>query len=106
LAIVVREQRPLSELASLMKPVPQILKNVKLPHRLPLESMPRLTRLSASVTRRLGKEGRLLVRWSGTEAKLRIMIEGPDLGDLHTWADELAEAAQADATERGSVKNA
>jgi phosphoglucosamine mutase len=44
----------------------------------------------------LGAEGRLLVRWSGTEPKLRIMIEGPDEGRIQSLARELADAARRD----------
>jgi phosphoglucosamine mutase len=58
--------------------------------------MPNLARLSAHVEGALGAEGRLLVRWSGTEAKLRIMLEGPDLDRIRTWAKELAAAARKD----------
>jgi phosphoglucosamine mutase len=96
LAAVVREQRPLSELAACMTAVPQILKNVKLAARRPLDTMAKLGALSNKVTRELGKDGRLLVRWSGTESKLRIMLEGPDLKRITQLADELAAAAQQD----------
>jgi phosphoglucosamine mutase len=102
LAILVREQTPLSELSKVMQAVPQVLKNVKLQRRMPLDEMPRLSRLSASVIKRLARDGRLLVRWSGTEAKLRIMLEGPKLDELHTLADELASAAEQDVRERGA----
>ena len=45
----------------------------------------------------LGEDGRVLVRWSGTEAKLRIMLEGPDEDRIKTWSKELASAAKEDA---------
>jgi phosphoglucosamine mutase len=73
-----------------------VLENVSLPSRRPLEQMQELQRACDSVTARLGREGRLLVRWSGTEAKLRIMIEGPDETRIRDWAKELAFAAQRD----------
>jgi phosphoglucosamine mutase len=59
--------------------------------------MTRLNRAADAVRRELGEEGRVLVRWSGTEAKLRIMIEGPREDQIHAWAKELAEAARGDA---------
>jgi phosphoglucosamine mutase len=99
LAIMIRTGRPLSELAkSAMERVPQVLENVTLPARRPLEEMSRLGRLTEDVRARLGEEGRVLVRWSGTEPKLRIMIEGPDEEKIRAWAKELAEAASTDVT--------
>ena len=44
----------------------------------------------------LGEEGRVLVRWSGTEPKLRIMLEGPDEARIQAWALDLARAARQD----------
>lgn len=95
LAIVCREQRPLSELAAqVMERVPQVLVNVSLPDRRPLDELPKTRRAIALVEKTLGKEGRVLVRWSGTEAKLRVMIEGPRLEKIQTMADDIVDAAQ------------
>jgi phosphoglucosamine mutase len=99
LALMMREEKALSELAAqAMERVPQVLTSVTLPRRLPLESMKALGRAQARVEKELGKHGRVLVRWSGTEPKLRIMLEGPDEGRLREWADELGRAARRDAT--------
>jgi phosphoglucosamine mutase len=98
LALMIRTGRPLSELAGeAMDRVPQVTESVTLPARRPLEEMPTLQRTSDRVRAALGGEGRVLVRWSGTEPKLRIMLEGPDEGRIRGWARELAEAARADA---------
>jgi phosphoglucosamine mutase len=97
LALMIRTGRPLSELArTAIERVPQVLENVSLPARRALEELPRLTRLTNEVERALGREGRLLVRWSGTEPKLRIMLEGPDEARLRQWARDLAAAARQD----------
>ena len=97
LAIMVGTGRPLSELASeAMQRVPQVLENVTLPMRQPLEAMRTLSASSAKVTAALGREGRVLIRWSGTEPKLRIMLEGPDEDRLRRWARDLADDAIAD----------
>jgi phosphoglucosamine mutase len=101
LAMMLRAGRPLSELAATsMERVPQILENVSLSQRRPLEEMAELAKASDAVRNALGRDGRLLVRWSGTEAKLRIMLEGPDEGRLRGWSKELAAAAVRDAGAR------
>jgi phosphoglucosamine mutase len=100
LAIMLREDKPLSWLASTaMVRVPQVLKNASFPRRLPLEAMPRLSKESALVEKKLGKKGRLLVRWSGTEPKLRVMLEGEDPTLIAKMADELIGAAKKDIAE-------
>jgi phosphoglucosamine mutase len=97
LALMLRTGKPLSELAEhAMRPVPQVLENVTLPFRQPVERMPKLSKLSASIARTLGRDGRVFIRWSGTEPKLRIMLEGPREDRIRVWAKELAEAARAD----------
>jgi phosphoglucosamine mutase len=97
LAIMVRTGRPLSELAQeAMERVPQVLENVTLPKRQPLEKMKLLTAATTKVKDALGEDGRVLIRWSGTEPKLRIMLEGPDEDRLRRWSKELAAAAQKD----------
>src|SRR5262249_3645840 len=97
LAIMVRTGRPLSELAhEAMDRVPQVLENVTLPKRQPLERMKQLAAATTEVSSALGVAGRVLVRWSGTAPKLRIMLEGPDEGRLRRWAKDLASAAQKD----------
>jgi phosphoglucosamine mutase len=79
-----------------MERVPQVLENVNLPARRPLEEMAQLSRATEGVRASLGEEGRVLVRWSGTEPKLRIMLEGPDEDRIRAWAKDLAEAARRD----------
>jgi phosphoglucosamine mutase len=97
LALMLRTGLPLSELAErAMERVPQVLENVTLPARKPLEDMPRLASLTAKIVKTLGADGRVLVRWSGTEPKLRIMLEGPREERIRAWAKELAEAARQD----------
>jgi phosphoglucosamine mutase len=97
LALMLRTGKPLSDLAARsMDRVPQILENVVLPTRKPIESMRQLAELTAKVGKALGTDGRVLVRWSGTESKLRIMLEGPREKQIRTWAKELADAARRD----------
>jgi len=95
LDIILREQRPLSELASeIMQRVPQILVNVQLNARKPLEQMKQTQKVMHAAEKKLGKDGRVLVRWSGTEPKLRVMLEGPNPVQIKDMADHIAETAR------------
>jgi phosphoglucosamine mutase len=97
LAIVIEEGRPLSELArDAIERVPQILVNVALPEKRPLDEMPRTSKAIAAAEKKLGDRGRVLVRWSGTEPKLRVMIEGPDQKAIDALAHAIAAEARAD----------
>jgi phosphoglucosamine mutase len=97
LALVIRTGKPLSELAQqAMERVPQVVESVTLPARRPLEEMAALQAVVSAAKARLGREGRVLVRWSGTEPKLRLMVEGPDEGRLATIAQDLVAAARRD----------
>ncbi len=98
LAIMVREGRPLSELArSAMIRVPQVLEGITLEARRPIETMDQLVAAIAAHEKALGAEGRILVRWSGTEPKLRVMVEGPEEDAIRQIALDLCEAARRDA---------
>ena len=97
LALVIRTGKPLSELArEAMDRVPQVLESVTLAARRPLEDMARLQERITQVKAALGREGRLLVRWSGTEPKLRVMVEGPDAARIGAMARDLVDAARRD----------
>jgi phosphoglucosamine mutase len=97
LVIMLRTGRPLSELApACMQRLPQLLKNVSLPIRKPIDEMPKLKRAIKSVEDQLGREGRVLVRWSGTEPKLRVMVEGPDESLIATYVNQMIEQAVLD----------
>jgi phosphoglucosamine mutase len=97
LALMLRTGRPLSELSgAAMDRVPQVTESVTLSVRRPLEEMPALQRTSDRIRAALGGEGRVLVRWSGTEPKLRVMLEGPDEDRIREWARDLVNAARED----------
>jgi phosphoglucosamine mutase len=96
LAIMVREQKPLSELATVMERVPQVLESAMFATRRPIEEMSELSRNMGAAEQKLGEQGRILVRWSGTEPKLRVMLEGPDVGMLEQLAKDLIGAARRD----------
>ena len=91
LALAAKSGRPLSELSDLQR-LPQILINVKVGRRRPFEEMPEIRSLLESVETTLAGSGRVLLRYSGTEPLARVMLEGEDKDQIHTLAEELAEA--------------
>jgi phosphoglucosamine mutase len=89
LAIMVKEGIPLSELAKVMTRTPQVLINTAVAKKVPIENLPDVQRRIAEIEKELGDTGRVLVRYSGTEAKARVMIEGMDEARIKGWAEEL-----------------
>jgi len=91
LAVMVAEERPLSELAArAMVRYPQVLLNFPVREKRPLDQLPDVGRAITQVEAVLGAEGRVLVRYSGTESKARVMIEGADETKIRAHADEIA----------------
>jgi phosphoglucosamine mutase len=95
LAIMQKSGKSLSELASVMRPLPQILVNVRVRQRLPLEQLPDVQRLIEDVERRLGDTGRVLIRYSGTEPLMRIMLEGQDQDEITGMANQIGELVKS-----------
>ena len=97
LAIMIEEGKPLSELASAaMQRVPQVLENATFVSRQPIEAMGTMRLAVDRVEKVLGERGRVLVRWSGTEPKLRVMVEGEDETAIASFASEILDAARKD----------
>jgi len=94
LAVMVAEGKPLSELATAMTRYPQVLLNFPVAKKRPFEEMPAVQKVIASVEKRLGSEGRVVVRYSGTESKARVMIEGTDEAGIKAQANEIAQTLQ------------
>ncbi|MCA9665432.1 MAG: phosphoglucosamine mutase [Myxococcales bacterium] len=94
LAAMVREQKPLSELASVMTRLPQVLVNVRVDQKKPLEQLESVQKLIADAESKLGSDGRVLVRYSGTEAKARVMVEGVDEAVIQGLAEAIANDLQ------------
>jgi phosphoglucosamine mutase len=95
LAVMVRESRPLSELAAVMSRTPQVLVNVKVDKKIPIEDLVEVSRMIQQVESELGDDGRVLVRYSGTEPKARVMIEGIDEARIKGLAEEIGAALVA-----------
>lgn len=91
LSVMIRQERKMSELAKVFEPMPQCLVNVKVTKKPPLDELPKTKELIRIVERDLGSTGRVLVRYSGTENKARVMVEGPDKEKTKRLAEEIAE---------------
>lgn len=96
LRVMVSTGKPLSELRKIMQPIPQVLVNLRVAKRKPLADSPKLTKAISAQEERLGQRGRVLVRYSGTEPLLRIMVEAEDETLMNDAAQALKEAALAD----------
>jgi len=70
--------KTLGELSGIMKKFPQVLVNTKVRKKIPVERLKATSALIKDIEGRLANDGRVLVRYSGTENLLRVMIEGPD----------------------------
>jgi len=92
LAIMQRRAKRLSELALVMQPLPQVLVNVRLAQKSDIMLIPEIANLIREVEEKLKGEGRVLIRYSGTEPLLRIMLEGSDEDEIRNWANEIAAA--------------
>jgi phosphoglucosamine mutase len=85
---------PLSRLAAPFETFPQTLRNVAVRRKQKFEDIPGLPAVLSSVERRLGDDGRVLLRYSGTEPLARIMIEGRDAATIEGMAGEIAAAIE------------
>ncbi len=91
LAIMQKEEKSLSDLSDIMDHYPQKLVNVRIKERRRLEEFPAVIQQIKKVERKLGEKGRLLVRFSGTEPLVRVMVEGEDEKEIMALAEETAQ---------------
>jgi len=91
LAVVKRQEKPVSEVCHCFEPLPQILKNVRYKQGRPLEEKPVVSAIKAA-EQLLGESGRLVIRPSGTEPVIRVMAEGDDRDLVLRAVDEVVEA--------------
>ena len=95
LAIMRRHNRTLSELAQVMIPLPQVLVNVRVAEKIDIMTIPEVARLVKEIEQSLNDTGRILIRYSGTEPLLRIMLEGQDKYQIAGWAKEIADLIES-----------
>ncbi|MEK7803806.1 MAG: phosphoglucosamine mutase, partial [Deltaproteobacteria bacterium] len=101
LAVIVREDKRLSELSKVMTRFPQILINVKVKEKRDIAKVPQVAKRVKEVEKKLDGNGRLSVRYSGTEPLARVMVEGRDSKEIKKMANYIAEAIE----EELAIKN-
>jgi phosphoglucosamine mutase len=95
LRIIKSKDTPLSQLAKCWTRFPQLVTNVKVREKKPFEQLDGVSRLVADAEKELSAQGgRLLLRYSGTEPKVRLLVEGRDAKSLEAWSKKICGAIQ------------
>jgi phosphoglucosamine mutase len=94
LRIMVETGKPLSELKRCLSKYPQAQRNLRVREKRPLEQLPDVMNLVEKTEKDLAGAGRVLLRYSGTEPKIRLLIEGRDGARINSQADEIYELLQ------------
>ncbi len=90
------KKEKLSNYAQIIERAPQVLLNCSVPQKPKLEELPETQAEKVRIEKKLNKKGRVILRYSGTEALLRVMIEGPEYELVHDLAQKLAQVAEAE----------
>ncbi|MDI6776324.1 MAG: phosphoglucosamine mutase [Syntrophales bacterium] len=88
-AAIKKGEKPLSELAKIMKVFPQVLINVEVKIRPEISSVPAIAQVIKEVEKKLGDKGRVLVRYSGTQNMCRVMVEGPNHEETERYCRQI-----------------
>ena len=83
--------KTLAELASVMREYPSTLLNLPVREKPPIKNLPKLQALISEAEQSFGSEGRQLVRYSGTESKIRVLIEHSDADTVDRWIAKFSE---------------
>jgi phosphoglucosamine mutase len=92
--IMREDNRPLSELSRAMTVFPQVLLNIDVRKKPPIEDVPQIVAAIRSVEKRLGEKGRVLVRYSGTQPLCRVMVEGPEENETRRYCRQIADVVK------------
>ena len=96
LRLLKQKQATLAELSQCIKEYPQKLVSLKVKNRKPIESLPTLTRVMDQARSDLGKQGRIIIRYSGTEDKIRVLVEARQARAVDHWMKSLTLAVRKD----------
>ncbi len=94
LKVMQEKQRPVSDLAGILDPMPQYLMNVPVQRKIPFDQVPQVQKSVHAAEKALKGNGRVLLRYSGTETKARVMVEGMDPELVQTLTADLAQVIQ------------
>jgi phosphoglucosamine mutase len=94
LRMMLDRKATLAELAAIMQEYPTYLANLPVASKPPLDSLPKLQQLMAKATAEFGKSGRHLIRYSGTENKIRVLVEHRDQAVVDSWIDQFSTVIQ------------
>ncbi len=94
LAVMAKKEKPLADLAMIMIPFPQVLFNIRVKEKKELSQIPELDRKITTIEQELGETGRIVLRYSGTEPVIRLMLEGEKEDQIQQMGSDLAEAIE------------
>ena len=92
LRMMIERKATLAELAAIMNEYPTQLANMRVPSKPPLETLPKLQKLMRQATAEFGDSGRHLIRYSGTENKIRVLVEHREQDEVTTWVTKFSNA--------------
>lgn len=90
LGIMIEEEKTIDELVKFVEIFPQVLLSLPVKKKIPFDKIPLVKEAMKKIEETLGDSGRLLLRYSGTENKVRIMVEGEDYNQISDYAQELS----------------
>jgi phosphoglucosamine mutase len=91
-----KECKTLSELREIITVFPQVLVSVNVQRKPDIQTVPKIVDVVHSVEKILGQEGRVLVRYSGTQPLCRVMVEGPSEGETQKYCQQIAGVIQSE----------
>jgi len=99
--LMAETRQPFEELTRTFKPFPQKIQNVRVKAKAPLESLPEVARAISECRSEMGEQGRVVVRYSGTEPLARVMVEAREPGIVEYHAGRIAQAIESALGTRG-----
>ncbi len=93
--VMLETGKSLSRLSSVMAVYPQVLMNVEINEKQDIYQIPEIKGVISDIKQKLGQQGRVLVRYSGTQPLCRVMVEGPDAEQTHKYCMEIVDVIQA-----------